>query len=162
VLAALRSVQLPSFGELDADGRPDGSTLLAALHRRAELRIADPQRRSLFQRVLAQEAALFPDVDGAVLVHDDLHSANLLVADDGELTAVLDWDKAWAGPADGDLARTAFWDGLPDLEPDSPVHVPERRLHVQQLLWCLEREDGSARHVADTSALCRRLGVPPL
>ena len=69
--------------------------------------------------------------------------------------------SALAGPVDGDLARTAFWDGLPDLEPDGPVRVPERRLHVLQLLWCLEREDGSARHAADTAALCRRLGVLP-
>ena len=163
VLAALRAVRMPSFGELDADGQPDGSTLLAALHRRAALRISDPARRSLMARVLEQEAALLPDVDGAVLVHDDLHSANLLVTDEAEpvLTAVLDWDKAWAGPADGDLARTAFWDGLPDLAPDEAAAHPERRLRVQQLLWCLEREDDSPRHAADTAALCRRLGVPP-
>jgi aminoglycoside phosphotransferase (APT) family kinase protein len=163
VQAALRTVRLPSFGELDGDGRPDGSSLLAALHRRAELRITDPQRRAVFHGVLAREAGLFPDVEGAVLVHDDLHSANLLVADQGEplLAAVLDWDKAWAGPPDGDLARTAFWDGLPDLEVDGPVRVPERRLLVQQLLWCLEREDDSLRHAADTAALCRRLGVAP-
>jgi aminoglycoside phosphotransferase (APT) family kinase protein len=162
VLASLRTVRLPSFGELDARGQPDGSSLLAALQRRAELRIADPQRRELLTRILAREAALFPDVHGAVLVHDDLHSANLLVTDDPEpvLTAVLDWDKAWAGPADGDLARTAFWDGMPDLDPDDPVRVPERRLLVQQLLWCLEREDDSPRHAADTAGLCRRLGVP--
>jgi aminoglycoside phosphotransferase (APT) family kinase protein len=162
VQAALRTVRLPSFGELDGSGRPDGGSLLAALHRRAELRITDPERRELFQRVLAREAALFPDVEGAVLVHDDLHSANLLVTDHPEplLTGVLDWDKAWAGPADGDLARTAFWDGLPDLEADLPVR-PERRLLVQQLLWCLEREDDTPRHTADTAGLCRRLGVPP-
>jgi aminoglycoside phosphotransferase (APT) family kinase protein len=164
VLAALRRVHLPSFGELDDDAGTDGCDLLTALHRRAELRIVDPQRRALFDRVLAQEAAQFPDVDGAVLVHDDLHSANVLVTDDEQptLTAVLDWDKAWAGPADGDLARTAFWDGMPDLEPDGPLKVTERRLVVQQLLWCLEREDDSRRHAADTAELCRRLDVPPL
>jgi aminoglycoside phosphotransferase (APT) family kinase protein len=163
VQAALRTVRFTTFGELDAAGRPGGATLLAALHRRVELRIAEPQRRVVMGRLLDREAALFPEVDGAVLVHDDLHAANLLVSDDAEpvLTAVVDWDKAWAGPADGDLARTAFWDGLPDLEPDGPVRVPERRLHVLQLLWCLEREDGSARHAADTAGLCRRLGVLP-
>jgi aminoglycoside phosphotransferase (APT) family kinase protein len=163
LLAALGSVHLPSFGELDADGSPDGASLLEALHRRAALRVTDPRRRALFERVLDREAALFPDDEGAVLVHDDLHAANLLVSDGGppRLTAVLDWDKAWAGPADGDLARTSFWDGLPDLEPADRQRLSERRLLVLQLLWCLERQDDAPRHVADTASLCRRLGVPP-
>jgi aminoglycoside phosphotransferase (APT) family kinase protein len=82
VQAALRTVRFTTFGELDAGGRPGGATLLAALHRRVELRIAEPQRRVVMGRLLDREAALFPEVDGAVLVHDDLHAANLLVSDD--------------------------------------------------------------------------------
>jgi aminoglycoside phosphotransferase (APT) family kinase protein len=161
--AALRTVRLRAFGELDGTGRPDGSTLLAALHRRVELRTVGAARLALARRVLEREAALFPDVDGAVLVHDDLHAGNLLVSEhaDPVLTAVLDWDKAWAGPPDADLARTAFWDGLPGLAPADGPAVPERRLLVQQLLWCLERQDDAPRHAADTAALCRRLGVAP-
>ena len=163
VQTALRSVRFSSFGELDAEGRPDGTTLLAALRRRCELRVGDRRRRALATRVLDQEAASLDDADGAVLVHDDLHAANLLVSEDDppRLTAVLDWDKAWAGPADGDLARTAFWDGLPDLEPADRGPLQERRLLVLQLLWCLERVDAAPRHTADTARLCERLGVPP-
>jgi len=28
------------------------------------------------------------------------------------LVALLDWDKAWAGPAESDVARMAFWDDM--------------------------------------------------
>lgn len=83
-----------------------------------------------------------------------------------ELAAILDWDKAWAGPAESDCARVAFWDdmtgpGLWSAYPEGEPRTPEQRVRamVYQLLWCLEYDDASPRHAADTAALGRRLGV---
>jgi aminoglycoside phosphotransferase (APT) family kinase protein len=104
-----------------------------------------------------------------VLCHDDLHHQNLVFrAAPGEcrLVGVLDWDKAWAGPADSDLARLAFWDDMtgPGFWSVYRAAVPavdgeDERLLVHQLLWCLEYDVPSERHRADTAALVRRLGL---
>lgn len=51
------------------------------------------------------------EVDGveqaAVLLHLDLHPLNILLGEDDEVTAVIDWTNAAAGPAAYDRARTA-------------------------------------------------------
>jgi aminoglycoside phosphotransferase (APT) family kinase protein len=98
-----------------------------------------------------------------------LHHDNLLFRDRGgrwELAGLLDWDKAWAGPAESDIARMQFWDDItgPDFWRTYRAMVPAAEGHrerslIYQLLWCLEYRSGSARHAADTAALVRRLGV---
>jgi aminoglycoside phosphotransferase (APT) family kinase protein len=165
----LQSVELPSFGEIDHQGKPVGRTLLDALHSRAELRVVDIRAREVFHRLLDQNAELFTTPQSPTLCHDDLHHGNLLFrARSGhwELAGVLDWDKAWAGPAESDLARMEFWDDMtgPAFWRVYRAAVPaadryrERSL-IYQLLWCLEYQSGSARHAADTAALTRKLGV---
>ncbi|ACZ20728.1 putative homoserine kinase type II (protein kinase fold) [Sanguibacter keddieii DSM 10542] len=42
-----------------------------------------------------------------MLLHLDLHPLNILLDDDDQVTAVVDWTNAAAGPATFDLARTA-------------------------------------------------------
>jgi aminoglycoside phosphotransferase (APT) family kinase protein len=163
---ALQGVRLPAFGDL---GSSDGTGLLAALHRRADRLIADPGRRAAFAALLEREAALFTG-DRPTLVHDDLHHDNVVLSPEGggwRLAGVLDWDKAWAGPAESDVARMAFWDGMtgPGFWEVYRAAVPERegwerRALVHQLLWCLEYAVPTERHRADTAAVGAALGWP--
>ena len=97
---AMQSVHFTSFGETDGMGQPAGDDLLTALRHRAELRIDRERDRDLFEYLLDREADLFQHQSSA-LCHDDLHHGNLIfqASPSGwRLAAVLDWDKAWAGP----------------------------------------------------------------
>ena len=104
------------------------------------------------------------------MCHDDLHHDNVLfrMSPDGwRLVALLDWDKAWAGPAESDVARMAFWDDMTGpgfWEVYRDVNETDdnaaQRARIYQLLWCLEYDDDSARHAADTTRLRRLLAVP--
>jgi aminoglycoside phosphotransferase (APT) family kinase protein len=153
VLGRLRGVSFRGFGDLE---RPAGSAR-EALADRCRVRIVDAGRRAVAELVLDRHGDLFADDDRAVLVHGDLHHANVLVrpaAHGWTVAAVLDWDSAWAGPADADAARAALWDDMPG-EPE-PVDV---RAAVHQLLWCLEYPAATPRHRADTMRLAALLGV---
>ncbi len=167
---ALQSLRFAGFGELDAGSPPAGAGLLGALRRRAQLRVADERRRAAFCELLDREADLLAgDRRAPTLSHDDLHHANVVFrAERGtwRLAGLLDWDKAWAGPAEFDLARMAFWDDMtgPGFWEVYRAAVPAsdgeaERVLVHQLLWCLEYPADTPRHRADTAALCRRLGV---
>jgi aminoglycoside phosphotransferase (APT) family kinase protein len=166
---SLQSVSFDSFGELDQRGRPAGRGLLDALHRRAELRVQDSRAREAFHRLLDTNADLFTGAQSPTLCHDDLHHGNLLFRErqgHWELAGVLDWDKAWAGPAESDIARMEFWDDMtgPGFWRVYRTAVPadeeyRERASIYQLLWCLEYPSRSARHAADTAALRRRLGL---
>jgi aminoglycoside phosphotransferase (APT) family kinase protein len=166
----LQSISFGSCGEFDRQGQLVGRSLLDALRQRAELRVVDPRARDSFHRLLDRAADLFRGPESSTLCHDDLHHGNVLFRDRRgrwELAGLLDWDKAWAGPAESDLARMAFWDDMtgPDFWRVYRAAVPttegqrERSL-IYQLLWCLEYDDGSPRHAADRAALERRLRVP--
>jgi aminoglycoside phosphotransferase (APT) family kinase protein len=126
--------------------------------------------RASFHHLLDRESALFAADEVATLCHDDLHHNNVLFRPDGgdwRLAAVLDWDKAWAGSAESDVARMAFWDdmtgpGFWEVYRTSvfPSDAAAERALIYQLLWCLEYDDSSPRHVADTARLRRRLTIP--
>jgi aminoglycoside phosphotransferase (APT) family kinase protein len=166
---AVQSVRFGSYGELSASGEPTGADLLNALRHRADQRIVDVGRRELFLGLLERDADLFTSSAAPTLCHDDLHHANVIFRADHRgyhLAGLLDWDKAWAGPAESDIARMAFWDDMtgPGFWEVYSARVTaeegqaERAL-VYQLLWCLEYDDDTPRHRADTAKLCRRLGV---
>ncbi|VTR76156.1 phosphotransferase family protein [Cellulomonas hominis] len=157
VLARLRTVRYPAFGNLGPQDAP-ASTELDALRARSLARTAPGPRRTAVERLLDRHGHLFDGAAPAVLVHGDLHHANVLVrpaAAGWELAAMLDWDSAWAGPADADTARAALWDDMPG----TPV-APGPRAAVQQLLWCLEYPAETERHRSDTARLAALLGVP--
>jgi hypothetical protein len=164
---ALQSVRLPVFGDLDGAGRASGDGLLPALHGRVDQLVADPSARDGVHALLDGEAGLFDD-DRPTLCHDDLHSANVLLAPAGDgwrIAGLLDWDKAWSGPAESDIARMAFWDDMtgPGFWEVYRAAVPERdgwvrRALVYQLLWCLEYDVPTERHRADTAAVFDALG----
>jgi aminoglycoside phosphotransferase (APT) family kinase protein len=165
-LLALQTLRFESFGELDA-GAPAGDGLLGALHRRTDLRVTDSADRHSFHRLLDREAELFDDPGPPTLCHDDLHHENVLFRRDDDrwrLAGILDWDKCWAGPAESDLARMAFWDDMTGAGfwTTYRAAVPEaagyaERALIYQLLWCLEYPSTSARHRRDRTDLARRL-----
>jgi aminoglycoside phosphotransferase (APT) family kinase protein len=171
MVLALQSVSLPGFGELSSTGSSGAAGVLPALRVRASLRIADPARRALFLDVLDREAALFSGADAPVLAHDDLHHGNVVFRagrGDWVLAGVLDWDKAWAGPRESDVARMGFWDDMtgPAFWQTYRAAYPltpgaHERMLIHQLLWCLEYDVSTSRHRADTAAVCGRLGVAP-
>ena len=166
-LLASQAVRFEGFGELDRLAGSAGVTLLAGLSRRAD-RILRERDRAAFLQLLSHHDYLFVDNCSATLCHDDLHHNNVLFAqhaDGWQLAGILDWDKAWAGPVDSDVARMAFWDDMtgPGFWQVYRAAVPvvagdELRLPIYQLLWCLEYDDGSDRHAADTAGLWHHLG----
>ena len=161
VLRALAGLTSAGFGELDGEGVVRPVPLADALRHRVALRTRRPAARALAERLVAEH----PDrlgVGPPVLSHDDLHHVNVLVDPaTGRLVAVLDWDKAWAGPAAADRARVRFWDDMtgPGSGPDASADGDEV-LALHQLLWCLEHDFPTARHRADTARLLRAFGLP--
>jgi aminoglycoside phosphotransferase (APT) family kinase protein len=168
-LLALRSVRPGAFGELDRRGAALPVPAAVALRQRVQLRVRRPDARALAEQLLERYGSLLDEAPEPVLCHDDLHHQNLVFrgeAGECRLVGVLDWDKAWAGPPDSDLARLAFWDDMtgPGFWSVYRAAVPavdgeDERLLVHQLLWCLEYDAGTERHQADTAALVRRLGL---
>ena len=61
--------------------------------------LLDPAEVALFR------SAQLPDPGGARLCHGDYHTVHCVVGD-GRITAVVDWESAWAGNAAIDLAVT--------------------------------------------------------
>jgi aminoglycoside phosphotransferase (APT) family kinase protein len=169
-LLALRSVRPAGFGELDRQGLPIPVPSAVALGERVRLRVRRPAARRLAEQLLERFDHLLSGAAGPVLCHDDLHHQNLVFGADSDgcrLVGVLDWDKAWAGPAASDLARLAFWDDMtgPGFWSVYRASVPpedgeDERLLVHQLLWCLEYDVPTERHRADTATLVDRLGLP--
>jgi aminoglycoside phosphotransferase (APT) family kinase protein len=168
-VVAMQSLRFTSFGELNAAGQPAGEDLLSALHRRAQLRVADPGRRATFMDLLDRKSSLFANQMRSTLCHDDLQHTNLIFRAGRagwQLAAVLDWDKAWAGPPESDIARMSFWDDMTGAgfwevyeAAAPPAEGRSERALVYQLLWCLEYPVSTPRHRADTASVCRRLGV---
>jgi fructosamine-3-kinase len=123
-----------------------------------------------FLSVLSQYEPVFEDICVASLCHEDLHKHNILFEKQQggwRLATILDFDKAWAGHHETDLARldlwtdmTAeeFWQAYEAIHPVDPPY-PQRR-PIYQLLWCLEYARSTAKHLADTQQICRELGIP--
>lgn len=172
-VAQLHSVRFEAFGELTDDAQVQAApAYLAALEARAALRITAGPLRDTFLAALERYADWFSDVTEARLTHEDLHGWNVLFAQQGgrwQLTGIVDFDKAWAGHAESDLARLEFWDGMTDaafwesytaLQPVEP-RFAQRQL-IYQLFWCLEFARATPRHLADTRRVVAELGLPPV
>ncbi|MEW6093889.1 MAG: fructosamine kinase family protein, partial [Chloroflexota bacterium] len=85
------------------------------------------------------------------------------------LATILDFDKAWAGHHETDLARLELWEGMTSkafwrsyraICPADPLY--KQRRPIYQLLWCLEYARPTAKHLADTQRVCAELGLPGL
>jgi len=172
-VAQLHAIHFPAFGELAPDGRVQGDEpYLAVLRDHARSIIRSAHLRELFFLALERRGSLFLDVRGASLCHEDLHMHNIIFRRDRSrwrLATILDFDKAWAGHHETDLARLELWRGMTSAEfwgayeaicPMAPLYKERRAIY--QLLWCLEYARSTAEHLADTQRLCRELGLPRL
>ena len=172
-VAQLHTIAFPAFGELSGDGQVEaGRPYLAVLQARANHFIKTERLRDYFSAVLARSAHLFDDVSTANLCHEDLHRYNILFENrqgQWHLTTILDFDKAWAGHRETDLARLDLWTGMTNeafwqaynaVYPVDPLY--RQRRPVYQLLWCLEVAWPTAKHLADTRQVCLELDFPAI
>jgi aminoglycoside phosphotransferase (APT) family kinase protein len=172
-VAQLHMLHFPAFGDLMADGSIQGdAACLVGLKTHAQAIIKSAPLQDLFFAALESRRQLFIDDQQASLCHEDLHKYNLLFqhrAGRWQLATILDFDKAWAGPHESDLARMElwqdtmgkeFWEAYEAIYPVNPLY-PQRR-PVYQLLWCLECAWPTPEHLADTQGLCAELGLPRL
>jgi fructosamine-3-kinase len=195
-VAALHSLRYREFGEAEVEahvpdltprpplpqergsqthsaGRERSSSFLEALTARARRRIANPAHADLFANVLQARASDFADISEPRLTHEDLNPSNLLLVPgeneggDWRMAALLDFESAWAGCPESDIARLELWRdmmgdgfyaGYTTIRPIAEGY-PARR-PVYQLLWCLEYARATPAHHADTARVCAALGVP--
>ncbi len=172
-VAGLHALRFPCYGEMGTDGAIVAApSYLDALAARTQSRVANRDHAALFLRLLAERAALLAEVGPAQLTHEDLNPNNLLVGYEGgrwRLAGVLDFDKAWAGCGESDLARLELWRGMTGdgfaqgytSALPIPAGYPDRRA-LYQLLWCLEYARPTPEHTADTAAVCAALGIQPI
>jgi fructosamine-3-kinase len=179
-VAQLHQIHFPAFGEIHFPEITSGDipqagfiendrTLPAALGERAAAYIKDPVYIDFFLSVLNRYSDLFLDVRQASLCHEDLHGYNILFSQEVQgwrLATILDFDKAWAGHSESDLARLdlwrnmtspAFWEAYTEIHSLSPSY--QQRRAIYQLFWCLEFAQPTQQHLADTRLVCRELGV---
>ena len=169
----LHTLRFPSCGEVGTDGHPiEGTTYFAALLVRVRRRIVNTEHASLIISLLQERVELFAGLDTGALCHEDLNPYNLLVDDtysERPIVSVVDFDSAWAGCPESDLARLelwrgivgeGFWEAYRAVAPLSPRYAERRPLY--QLLWCLEYARPTREHLEDTAAICAELGIAPV
>jgi len=172
-VAQLHAIHFPAFGELGVDGSVQGGgTYLSALTERVQGSIGNARLRDLFCSVLGKQRHLFLAIRQASLCHEDLHKHNILFEcrqGQWRLATILDFDKAWAGHHETDLARLELWEDRISQEfwrayeavcPIDPLYKGRRPIY--QLLWCLECAWPTTKHLADTRAITEELGLPAI
>ena len=116
---------LPS-GDLDSDEEADEDDAIRTLEIIGKLK---PLIRSFFP----------PNGDNpepSIIVHDDLSRSNILVHDNGELAAILDWECVSALPLWNACDYPAFLQGRPRrLEPDLGRYAREESGEPNDLYW---------------------------
>jgi Ser/Thr protein kinase RdoA (MazF antagonist) len=168
----LHSIRFPAFGAIDGNcqvAQPEPNCL-PALSRHAARIIRSPRLQEAFQAALQNRSQWFEYLVDSRLCHEDLHGYNILFdqpSGEWRLVTILDFDKAWAGPAESDLARMEFWRGMTSppfwtayqaLQPVPSGYAQRKPLY--QLLWCLEFARPTRQHLADTRRVCRELDIP--
>jgi aminoglycoside phosphotransferase (APT) family kinase protein len=172
-IGQLHTIGFSTCGEITSNGKILADTSsAAALRRRAQRRIANPGHVALFFSVLQEHRSLFETLPAGVLCHEDLNPTNLLVQEvpgSPPTLAVIDFDSAWAGCAESDLARLEFWRGMTGegFWEAYRVHAPlsdsyPQRRPIYQLLWCLEYARPTVQHLRDTASVCEALRLPPV
>jgi aminoglycoside phosphotransferase (APT) family kinase protein len=174
VAAQLTAVPFPTFGQIDKSGNViDGEATVPALVKRLERRVKSLRSREFFLNVLFSHATSFRNIT-PTLTHEDLNPYNVVFEMREELpvlTGVLDFEAAWAGVGESDLARLELWRltggravraGYESIK--SPDEGYGARRPVLQLLWCLEYADQfpTSDHQAVTDQVCHELGIEPL
>ncbi|MFD2611046.1 phosphotransferase family protein [Paenibacillus gansuensis] len=174
-VAQLHRIEYIGFGEPgngDETTRAKVTDYLAALSDRARRRIRNAGHLDLFLALLQANKDVFNSIVTPRLTHEDLHPGNILVRcthGQWELAGILDFDSAWAGGCESDLARLELWRGMTgpgffeEYRQVNPISEGyPLRSSFYQLLWCLEYADPSEQHHTDTKLICDRLGIPAI
>ena len=113
-VAELHRISFSDFGGFSEDGTVQAEpSFLDALTQRIQRHITSPRLVEMALSVLETHANLLHPTQ-ATLCHEDLHRHNMLFHQiDGrwQLATILDFDKAWAGHHEIDLARMELWHG---------------------------------------------------
>jgi len=110
VLARLHAIEPADVG-LDDLGRRD-DYLARQLHRwRGQYDKGRSRDVPAIESLHGRLAAAIPEQQGAAIVHGDYRLDNLMVADDGSVVAVLDWELCTLGDPLADLGLlSVYWD----------------------------------------------------
>lgn len=170
-VAQLHSISFDSFGDVSPNGiEVADSDYFGTLLERVNASIRQEHIKQDFLDLLQANEGLFSKVTQPRLCHEDLHPHNILFyqsAGEWQLATVLDFDKAWAGHYEIDLAKLelwtgmtgdGFWDGYTDVMRVDDLY-PQRR-PFYQLWWCLDYAANTPKHLADTAQLCNLLHFP--
>jgi fructosamine-3-kinase len=167
----LHRIQFETFGEVDSSGNVSIATeYLSALTNYIYARIKNPDHQEMLLNCISKRADLFHGVEQARLCHEDLHRHNILLRHTNgrwQLATILDFDKAWAGHYEIDLAKLELWTDMTgegfweayNRVMSVDAGYPERR-PIYQLLWCLEYAANTPQHLSDTRNLCDQLDLP--
>lgn len=110
-LADLHRVDPASIG-LDSLGRPDGFVARQVAGWTDRWRRARHDDVPAMDRLADRLADSVPEPQAAVLLHNDFKLDNTMLADDGSIVAVVDWDMATIGDPLVDLGTMlAYWGG---------------------------------------------------
>jgi fructosamine-3-kinase len=171
-VAQLHQITFEQFGDDHEPYDPVTNDFYELLLQRVDASLKNVGIKRDFLKLLETNQSLFIQVKQPRLCHEDLHHHNILFgqqAGQWELATILDFDKAWAGHHEIDLAKMAlwddmvgdgFWDRYRKLMPIDDLY--EKREPIYQLWWCLEYAANTPKHLADTRQLCNLLGFPPI
>ncbi len=167
-VAEMHQIAFSGFGELYGRASvPEPLSYPEALEKRVRKMIHSLEGQDFILDALAARADLFANIRKASLCHEDLHHHNILLnnVNGWRLATILDFEKAWAGDREIDLARMDLWQMTGDYfwgayQERCPVDAgyTERR-PLYQLQWCVEYAQYSGEHLEITRNLCRSLGL---
>ncbi len=172
-IGELHSISFDHFGDGLSRKSTDSSTdYYRVLTEKVHSSIQNSRNRSDFLALLERHKSLFSNVTQARLCHEDLHPYNILfrqTAGEWQLATILDFDKAWAGHHEIDLAKLALWTGMTGdgFWEQYQHHMGMDELFLErqpfyQLWWCLEYAANTPEHLADTRILCDLLHFPKI
>lgn len=173
--AVLARIHDLAFPQTDLVGRDLEQEIAAVQQRAGELAELGLLDRKESARLFALEA---PPLPGVALCHGDFHFVQCLVRQ-GRLSAVVDWESAWAGNAAVDVAIAhayfdysgsplefirAFFAGYAAIRPLPPEYerryLPVRMAQALGLLWFWHKQghSGHAQRARELyRAYCRLL-----
>jgi Ser/Thr protein kinase RdoA (MazF antagonist) len=168
-VADLHSARVQGYGRFGLDDEVSAlEALRDAMHRHAARIVRSPRLLDRFDELLERRRGDFTGTPDAGIVHEDLHGFNILFdpVEPTQIAAILDFDKAWAGPIESDIARLELWRGMSGptfMDTYRSRHTAhdgyERRRPIYQLLWCYEFAVNSLEHLRDTNDLHGALGL---
>ena len=170
-IGELHSISFDHFGDGLSNKTTDSNAdYYRILTEKVHSSIQNSRNKYDYLALLARHKHLFLNVTQARLCHKDLHPYNILFrqkAGEWQLATILDFDKAWAGHHEIDLAKVALWTGMTGdgfWERYTQIMTVDdgylERRPFYQLWWCLEYAANTPKHLADTRILCDLLDFP--